>query len=80
MFMCNPALLFIKNKVAKETAGYADVRNNKYYWGSTCKHKNKNSKWFIHTIIDSVNLVNETLIGELCGQRGEQVNVTIKEK
>lgn len=32
------------------------------------------------TIVNSIDFVDKTLIGELCGQRSEQVNVTVQEK
>lgn len=34
----------------------------------------------ILTIIDAIDLIDETLVGELCGQRGEQVNITVQEE
>lgn len=34
----------------------------------------------ILTIIDSIDLINETFVSELCGQRGEQVNITVQEE
>lgn len=32
------------------------------------------------TIIDSIDLINETFISELCGQRGEQVHITVQKE
>lgn len=44
------------------------------------KYEKKWKKKFILTIIDSIDLINESFIGELCGQRGEQVNVSVQEE
>lgn len=46
----------------------------------TITHNEKYSKRFILTVIDSIDLVNETLVGELRCQRGEQVNITVQEE
>lgn len=35
---------------------------------------------FTLTVIDAIDLINETLVGELCGQRGEQIDVTVQEQ
>lgn len=35
---------------------------------------------FALTVSYSIDLIDETLIGELCGQRGEQVDVTVQQE
>lgn len=35
---------------------------------------------FALTVSDSIDLIDETLVGELCGQRGEQVDVTVQKE
>lgn len=40
----------------------------------------KKKKTFVLTVSDSVDFINEALVGELRCQRGEQVDVTVQEK
>lgn len=40
----------------------------------------KEIKRYILTIIYSIDLINETFISELCGQRGEQIHITVQKE
>lgn len=42
--------------------------------------KTKVDQCFVQTICDSIDLINETLVSELCGQRSKKVNVTVEEE
>lgn len=42
--------------------------------------KTKVDQCFVQTICDSIDLINETLVSELCGQRSKKVNVAVKEE
>lgn len=35
---------------------------------------------FALTVSDSIDLIDETLVGELRGQRGEQVDITVQQE
>lgn len=44
------------------------------------RSQTKVDQCFVQTICDSIDLINETLISELCGQRSKKVDVAVEEE
>lgn len=42
--------------------------------------KTTGDQCFVQTICDSIDLINETLVSELCGQRCEKVDIAVEEE